>query len=893
MPKPLNHCHSLSIKQVFEQQKTSFFGLTEEEAEKRLRNFGLNELPKEKPLSSLQIFFLQFKSTLVYILIIAGLISLALGEEVDAYVIFLAVLINVVVGFIQENKAQNALNKLKELVILEAKVIRQDLTKIVRANGLVPGDIIVLEAGDKITADARLIEAKELETSEAALSGESQSIKKQVEKLDRGVVLAERSNMVYTGTVVLKGRAKAVVVATGEKTQLGQIAGMIKDIKEEQTPLQKKLSKFSLNLGVIILVLSFVILITGLFTGESFLVMFNTAVAVAVAAIPEGLVVAVTVILALGMKSLLKKQTLVRKLVAAETLGSTTVICTDKTGTLTEGEMRVTEVVTDSDGLDLINESQKIIKQSLGESFLLMQIAMLCNDATIQNENSDLKNWQILGSSTEKALLLAGAQIGLKKSSLNEKYPRLDEVPFDSERKFMATLHRHDGHNIVYLKGAPEIMLEKSNFVLQDDKEVKIYSDKRKELKSKYERLSRQGLRVLGFAYLKTPKDFQEIKINRPEEYLENLVLVGFVGIKDPLRPMVKETLESTAKAGIKSVIITGDNVMTARAIAEELGIKVDEQNLATGKDLIRWDDKELARKVKKIKIYARVTPNDKLRIVKAWQSHDEVVAMTGDGVNDAPALKQADVGIALGSGSAVTKETADLVLLDNGYHIILAAVERGRVIYDNIKKVVLYLLSDSFSEVILIFLSLFFGLPLPLIPVQILWINLVTDGFPHMALTLEPEEKEVMDEPPQELNKPILDFERKLLIAVISLVTAFTSLGLFYFFWKVMDDLELARTVTFASLGIDSLLYVFSCRTLRHSIFHSHFFRNRYLLVAVAMGAVLQLAAIYLPLFQNLLRTVPLGWMEWSVVLSVSGLVILLIEMIKWIFIVRHKKGL
>jgi Ca2+-transporting ATPase len=889
-PKP-NNWHAKELDEIFKEFQSNKNGLTDEEAGFRRQEYGFNELPKKKGLSKLTIVIAQFRSALVYILLVAAIVSFTLGEYIDAQIILAAILINVIVGFVQENKAQTALASLSKMVTLEIRVIRDGLEKIMESKYLVPGDVMVLEAGDKVAADARLFEAVELETAEASLTGESSPVNKKVESMPRGVALAERTSMVYSGTNVLKGRAKAMVVATGTGTEIGKIAKMLKEVDEEQTPLQKKLDRFSKSLGLFILGLSLFILVLGLLTGEPFGVMFNTAVAVAVAAIPEGLLVAVTVILALGMQSILKKKALVRKLVAAETLGSTTVICTDKTGTLTEGEMRVAEVVTDSCSLEMLAEGCQINKNTFAESYQLLNIGMICNDAIIQNEDEQMKDWQVLGSGTETALLLAAAQIGIKRKELEKRLPRLDEITFTSDRKYMATLHRQDHHKVIYFKGAPEILLKASGFVLQHDKEVKIYKDKRQEIIKKYELLSKKGLRVLALGYKKVPAEVSTLEENN--DLLKDVVLVGFVGIKDPLRPGVIKTLKGTEAAGIKTVMITGDNKITARFIARELGMEINERNIIEGEELLTIDDNKLKERVREFKVYARVSPGDKLRIVQAWQQNGEVVAMTGDGVNDAPALKQADVGIALGSGSQVAKETADLVLLDNSYQTIMAAVEQGRVIYDNIKKVILYLLSDSFSEVILVIGSLMMGLPLPLLPAQILWINLITDGFPDMALTLESEESEVMNEPPQERHKSILDMERKLLIGIISGFTAFTSLGIFYYFWKIVGDLELARTVTFVALGIDSLLYVFSCRTLRHSIFHSHFFSNKYLLLAVGLGGILQVLAVYVPFFQNVLRTVPLGLEEWLIIAMVNVLVILLIELVKWHFIAKHKQGL
>lgn len=884
--------HALSVGEVLKEFQTDANGLTQAEAAKRLKQFGFNQLPRQEPITWPRILLSQFKSALVYILLIAGLISFLLGEQTDAAVIFSAVLINVLVGFGQENKAHHALRKLSEMVVLRAKVIRNGQAEMILAREVVPGDILALEAGDQITADARLIMAKELEINEAPLTGEARPALKQTEPLGKGVVLAERASMVYAGTTLLKGRGQAIVIATGLQTNLGKIALLIKEVKEEPTPLQKKLNVFSSRLGLLVLAIAAVIFISGLAAGYDFLIMFNTAVAVAVSAIPEGLAVAVTIILALGMRNLLKQNALTRSLAAAETLGSTSVICTDKTGTITEGEMRLAETITDAHSIDIINNGHQIKAEGLTEQHLLLTIGLLCNNAVIQNENQDLKEWVVLGSATDKALLLAGEQIGLKRKTLEHDYPRLDEIPFESSRRFMATLHQYDAsQNIIYFKGAPELIMSASSFVQQGDQPIKIYSAKRTELESKYRSLSKKGLRVLGLSYLLAPKEVKRITMESIKEFFKDLVFVGLAGIKDPLRPGVKETLLKAKAAGIKSVIITGDNAITAREIAKELGLGLGEHNIIQGSQLAELDDEQLLKRVEDLEIYARVTPADKLRIISAWQTKGEVVAMTGDGVNDAPALRQADIGIALGSATDVAKATADLVLLDNSYQTIVEAVELGRVIYDNIKKVILYFLSDSFVELFVILGSLALGLPLPLLPAQILWVNLVNDSAPALALTVDPEEEGVMRELPQQRHQPILDKERRVLIGVISLVSAGTILGVFYYFYKVLGDLALARTMAFAILGLDSLLYVFSCRSLRHSIFNANFFRNYYLLGAVALGALMQLAAIYWPPLQKVFQTAPLGLSEWGLILGLCSLTVVAIEIIKQMFVPKIAK--
>ncbi len=873
--------HSFGINVVYRRLHTTVEGLNTAEAKKRIKTIGTNTLPRGKRLTRIAIFFGQFKSALIYILLMAGVVSMFLGEHIDAYIIFVAVFLNVIIGFIQEGKAQKALQKLQSVIVARALVLRDGGKKIINATDLVPGDIIFLKAGDRIPADARLIEAHDLEVAEAALTGESAPVDKTIDRMSKGLALADRKNMLYMSTLVSHGLGKAVVIATGINTEIGKIAKLLKETEDEATPLQKKLDKFSRKLGIIILFICLAIFGIGVAYGNDMVLMFNTAVAIAVAAIPEGLAVAVTVILAIGMQRILKKKALVKRLVAAETLGSTTVICTDKTGTLTEGEMRVVNVVTAGQEFDFN------IKKSLSSSLSVitaLKIATICNNAEFDREG------RAIGSSTEKALLLAGSQLGLQRQNLEKNLPRIDEIPFESVNKYMATAHKlSKTKKIVYFKGAPEYLLEASNRVDKDGEIIKLTPKTRKELKAKLSKLAKKKLRVVAVAY-KEEKLGPELD---EETALDKLIIVGFLAMKDPLRPDTKKTLHLIGKAGVRTVIITGDNKDTARAIAEDLGLKIGKEGIIEGKDMLNMSDIELAKVVKKIVIYARVSPHDKLRIVKALQSHGEVVAMTGDGINDAPALKQADIGVALGSGTDIAKETADLVLINNNYSAIAAAVEQGRVIYDNIKKVILYLLSDSFSEVLLIMGSLILGWPLPLLPAQILWINLVTDGFPNMALTVEPEEKEIMNEPPQERQKPILDTERNIIIATISIVTAISSLIIFHLYYTHTGDLSLARSLVFATLGVDSLLYVFSCRSLRHSVIHTGFFANKFLLLAVAGGFVIQLAALYVPFFQRVLRTTALNLFEWGIVLFTSLIVIILIELIKYIFIVRHKRAL
>lgn len=897
---PKQKFFNLSIEETLKVLKTKKEGLPVEEANTRLKRHGPNKLPEKKRTTWFFLLLSQFKNALVYILLGAALISLILNDLIDMYVILAAVLVNVVVGFIQEYKASKAMEKLEKVITPLAQVRREGQEQEIKAAQLVPGDIVILKAGDKVPADGRLLSTNDLEVNEASLTGESAPVKKDSAKLKPDLVLAEQKNTVFLGTVVTQGIGELVVVRTGIHTELGKIAMLIKETPEEKTPFQKRLDRFSRLLGFITLGVSSLIFILGLVEGISFVQIFTTSVAIAVSAIPEGLVVAVTAILAVGMQRILKQKALVKKLVAAETLGSTTVICTDKTGTLTLGDMRVSQLVTLNHDLAPGKHLTKTgkMKEKI-ELVRLLKIGVLSNDAVIQNPKDEFISWKIFGNPTERSLLLVGAELGFYRQELEKEEPRLDEVPFDSEKKYMLTLHRLQKRKVIYLKGAPEKVLKMSKQIQAGQSVKKLDDPLRKKFQEKFEEMSKRGLRILAFAYQRVKSEIVNLDdAKKLKGFLSDYIFVGFVAIKDPLRPETKETIKLCKKAGLNVVMITGDHRLTAQAIAQELGLKSNQQNILEGKELQKLSHKELARKVKGITVYARVTPKDKLQIIDAWQEKGEVVAMTGDGVNDAPALKAADIGIAVGSGSDVAKETSDMVILDDNFRTIVAAVEQGRIIFDNIKKVVLYLLSDSFAEILLITsaitMSGFFidNFPLPLLASQILWINLIDDSFPAIALTFEPGEREVMEEKPSGKHQSLFVPEMKVLTVVISLFTGFVN---FFLFWYVIHhgwSVGHAQTLIFANLGIDSLIYVFSVRSMRHSVFSKNILSNRYLLYAVGMGVFLQLTAVYFGPFQKLLSTVPLVMEDWLIIILSSILNIGLIEITKYIFILKKRKS-
>lgn len=877
-------------------------GLLDKEAFLRQKKFGKNQLPEEKPLSLLKIFFSQLKNPLIYILIAAGFITLFFREWTDSIVIFGAVILNVLVGFFQEKKANQALRALKKIIKTEAQVIREGRERNIDSEDLVPGDIIVFTSGNKIPADARLFEAHHLRINEAPLTGESLSVQKIKDILPKETPLADRDNMVYMGCTIENGLGKAIVTAIGKDAQIGKIAALVRETEETKTPLQEKITHFSKMAGVAIAIIAFLIFTEGVIKGRDFLEMFMTSIALAVAAIPEGLPVALTVILALGMQRIFKKNGLVRKLAAAEVLGSTSVIAVDKTLTLTEGRMAVFETITQ--GMKIKFDEFKIKHRKDHE--LLLKIAVLTSEAFIENPDDSYPLWLIRGRPTDKALILAGAEVGLKKPVLDKVYAKIDEIPFNSENKFIAVLvqarpaldgisrhtkisHIRDpiiggAHQAILASGAPEKIIARSSL---KDKDIS-------ELNKELEDMTGRGLRVVAVAYKGIADHKTEINGERSRtmaEEINGLTFVGFIGLKDPLRPEAKEAILLCKKAGMRPIIVTGDHLLTAKAVAKDLGLKTGGENIVQGSELDKMSDEEFSKKIKNIEVYARVEPHHKLRIIDVWQKQGEVVAMTGDGINDAPALKKSDIGVALGSGTDVAKEVSDLVLLTDNFNIILSAVEEGRIIIDNIRKIITYLLSDSFTETILIGASIILGLPLPVSAIQILWVNLIEDGFPNLALAFEPKEKDVLLRKPEGRNIKLLTREMKVIIFIIGILTDFI---LFLIFWRLLGgnyDIQYVRTIIFAALGIDSLFYVFSCKSLRQNIWKINPFSNIFLVISTAFGFLMLLSAVYFAPFQTLLKTVPLGFKEWLIVAMLGIVNVLLIELVKYIFIVRKKR--
>jgi len=881
----MNHTwHAFTLEKIFNELETREKGLSDTEVKNKLKQYGQNILPKERSYSKFLLFLSQFNNPLVLIFFVAGVVSLYLGHYSDAIFIIVVLFINTIVGFYQENKANDSLQTLRSMVKIPAQVLRGDNLKEIDSTELVPGDIVFLHAGNKVPADARLIEAKGLKVDESNLTGEWVAIAKLTGEVPENTQLSDRFNMVFMGSIVEEGTAKVIVVETGSRTAVGDIVSLLRETKERKTPLQEKMSALSRTVGIFILGLVGIIIIGGYINGQSFADIFVVSLALAVSVTPAGLLPAVTVILALGMRRILKHKGLVRKLIANETLGSVTVICTDKTGTLTEGKMQVSHILTGTQEL-LSNNKDPIVDikstNGLEAHIIALKAGVLVNDAFIENPNDEFHDWVVRGNPTGRALLVAGAHAGLSKKKLEEEYPVIDNLSFNSDLKYSASLHaKPDGGKILYVLGAPEVLAEKSiNFYVSGKKD-KLDSDVHTKLLQKLDSLTQNGLRVVGCSFREFSKD-EEIK-DSIDSLVQNLTLVGYIALKDPLRVDAKSSIALTKRAGIRTILITGDHKLTARSIALEVGIPATSDKILEGKDLEALSDKQLEEKVGTISIYARVSPSHKLRIVNALQNQGEVVAMLGDGVNDAPALKVADVGVVVGSGTDVAKEVADIVLLEDSFSTVIKAVEQGRIIFQNIRKVFVYLIADDFSELFIFLAAMIFGLPLPLLTAQILWINLVEDGLPDIALTTEQETVGVMDEKPRSPDEPILNKPMKKWLASIFFISGLAAFLLFFVFWKITGDLDKTRTIVFTLMCFDSLVFAFSVRSFKRPMFRKDIFSNKILVGAVLIGFILIIASLYLRPLQILLSTQPLLLMDWVTIVAISIVEIVLIEWFK-----------
>jgi P-type Ca2+ transporter type 2C len=850
-------------------------GLSSSEAAERLGRAGPNVLVETPGKTRFQIVWEQLTSVMVLVLIAAGVISLLLGELVDALAIAAIVMLNAALGFQQEYRAERAMAALKQLAVPLVKVRRDARPVAVPAHDVVPGDVILLEAGDVVPADARLFSSPNLRVQEASLTGESQAVEKDAEaSIAVEAALADRHTMVYMGTAVAYGRGEAVVVATGMHTELGRIAAAMQAVEREPTPLQRRLEHLARWLAAIALVLVGIIFVLGLLRGEDVRLTFLTAISLAVAAVPEGLPAVVTVTLALGAQRMLRRRALVRKLLAVETLGSVSVICSDKTGTLTQNRMTATILIVGGERFEVATWEGTRGAPGLE---LALTAGALCNDAFIRVVAGDGAHPETVGDPTEVALAIAASRMDLWKSDLEADYPRIAELPFDSVRKRMLTVHRVGAQGlprlgasyVAFAKGAPDTLLETCSTEWSPHGIRPLSEGTRSTIMQRNAELASEGLRVLGVA-------FRPLSDPDPARAERDLTFVGLVGIIDPPRPEVQQAVQKCAAAGVRPVMITGDHPLTAAAIARQLGIGGG--HVLSGRDLDELDESGLDRAVASTSVYARVAPEHKLGIVAALQKRGEVVAMTGDGVNDAPALKQANIGVAMGvEGTEVAREAADMVLLDDNFATIVAAVEEGRVIYDNIRKFLKYLLATNAGELWVMLLGPLFGLPLPLLPLQILWINLVTDGLPALALSVERPERDVMARPPRQSSESLLGDGMLWHIGWVGLLIGGVSLGIGLWGWQAGNPAW--QSMVFTTLALLQIAHVLAIRVERASVLGRVFFANRALLGSVLLLVGLQLAVLYIPWLQTVFTTVPLTWSELLLCAVASSVVFWAVE--------------
>lgn len=864
--------YALPVGEVLGRLGTTPDGLPDAEVRRRLTQFGRNELRREKKRSSIIAFLNQFRSPLIYILLIAAVLSFASSHIVDGAVILAVVILNSIMGFFQESRAEEALESLRQLSALQATVIRQGEEEDVDSAGLVPGDVIMLETGDKVPADGRLFVAVNLKVDEAALTGESVPADKDTEPVSEDTPLAERRDMVFSGTTVAYGRGLAVVTDTGMTTQIGRIAEQVAEEPHALTPVQRKLARLGAHLGVAGLAVAGFVVGAGLLRKMSVYEVFFLGVAAAVSFIPEGLPAVVTVVMAVGVQRMARRNAVIRKLPAVETLGSATVICTDKTGTLTKNELTVQEGYTPQttftvtgqgyspEGAVLVRGTE-ISSGDHPDVELLMTAMVLCNDARVHYEE-DEQTWRVIGDPTEGALVVAGDKLGLRKHDLEGEQPRLSEVPFDSDKRYMATLHRRpDGSRVIYVKGAPERLVAMSDRYYRIDGPREITSDARAEFAGFDAEMAAGALRVLAAAYKEMPPETSEIESADVES---GLTFLGAVGMMDPPREEAKEAIRQAKEAGIRVIMITGDHMDTARTIAERLGLLDEGGRAVPGRALDAMTDEQLQRAVRSITVVARAEPEHKIRIVRALRSRGQIVAMTGDGVNDAPALKLADIGISMGrTGTDVAKEASDMVLADDNFATIVAAIEQGRSIYANIRRVVIYLVATNSGEILIYVTTLLAGLPIPLLPAQILWINLVTDGFCTVPLALEPKEVGVLKRPPRNPREPVITGHMAFRIAYFALFMLAGTFGLYS--WELGNaGLARARTYAFVVMAVYQVFNALNVRSSRHSIFKIGFFSNPYILIGAGASVVAQVIAVQVPFFEFAFRTVPLSLGEW-----------------------------
>ena len=888
--------HSLQSNEVIRKLKSDpTRGLSHNDASGRLQQFGLNELPKPKRRTLLSIFLHQFLSPLIYLLIVAAGIAFFIGEARDALVILVVVILNSVIGAYQEGRAEQSLEALRQLSKLKARILRSGQEQIIEARRIVPGDILVLSSGDAVPADARLIEASTMTVAEAPLTGESLPVPKSITQLDENTPLADRQNMIFAGTHITTGRGLAIVTTTGVNNEIGKIAHLATTTEQPKTQLELRIKQFGRYLALAAIAIFFLVIGAGLLRGIPFAQIFMLAISQMVSLVPEGLPVAMTIALAIGVQRMARKGTVIRRLAAVETLGSTTVICTDKTGTLTRNEMVVTSIYLPAGQRTItvsgvgyepkgyfMEREHKLAPDKDKTLSKLLEASALCNDSQLLAPDTSSPQWRMIGDPTEGALLTLVAKSGLDPIYIRNQYPRTAELPFDSDSKMMATEHSDEGKSIVYLKGAPEILLELCDSIYHDGKIETLDKKVRAEVHAAAKKMADSALRLLAIGFVR------DVCIDESKGFTafsRKITLIGLIGELDPPRDEVAASVRECRLAGIKPVMVTGDHKATALAIAQALGISQNNDLAIDGQELDLLSDEDLIEKIDRISVFARVHPAQKLRIVEAYQKKGNIVAMTGDGVNDAPALVRANVGVAMGiTGTDVAKEAAKIVITDDNFATIVSAVAEGRLVYQNIKKLILFLFVTSIDEVVVLFLALFLGYPIPLAAVQILWINLVTEGTLTVNLIMEPAEGDEMQRPPTPVSQPLLD--RSLLSRIPLMVSASVISTFGWFAYRTSQGAPIAQvqTETFTILAVCQWFNVLNCRSALRSAFSWDLLKNPWLIGGLVIGNLLHLLVIYWPPLSQFFHTVPIDAMQFFAIGAIASLVLWVEELRKFI---------
>ncbi|PIT84755.1 calcium-translocating P-type ATPase, SERCA-type [Candidatus Micrarchaeota archaeon CG10_big_fil_rev_8_21_14_0_10_45_29] len=871
----MGNYYNISAKEALEQLNSKFEGLGSAEASRRLLREGENILQEGKKISPIAIFLRQFKSFMVLILIVAAAVSALIGEEFDAIVILVIVVLNAVLGFVQEYKAEKAIEALRKLSAPKARVLRDGHEIEIDSRKLVTGDIIILEAGMRVPADARILEEASLQIDESMLTGESNPSKKHFEAIRGSPSLQDMANMVFMGSNVARGRAKALVCATGMNTEMGKIASLISGEKERDTPMQVKISRMGRTIGYAVLALCAIVFATGVirdyfstgsFVAENISSLFLASVALVVAAVPEGLPAIVTISMALGVSRMVKRHALIRRLPSVETLGSTDIICSDKTGTLTKNEMTVRKIFLGGKFISVSGEGYSSSGKfsydgggSAGGADLreLLIAGALCNDSKLEKKKG---KFHMLGDPTEAALLASASKMKISKKQIDARFARIDEIPFDSKRKMMSTIHRQGKGKIAYVKGAPDVIISKCKYILKNGKAKKINAKERRQILEANEKMASSALRVLAFAYKKMPASSPSANAE------QSIVFIGLQAMIDPPRPEVGAAIAKCKKAGIRTIMVTGDFKLTAIAIAKEIGLLQEGDLAIDGSELERMNDSKLSKIIEKVRIFARVSPSHKVRILSALRARGHIVAMTGDGVNDAPALKKADIGVAMGlMGTDVAREASDMVLTDDNFASIVNAVEEGRGVYESIRQFVQYTLSSNLGELLVIFIAVIIGWPLPLIAIQILWINLLTDGLPGLALGLDPHSKDIMAASPRRRHEDIITSN---MVENVLLLGCIMGAGTLFLYSLYGIGSAIANSVAFSALIIFQMFHVL---TYKAQNFCFDFIKNKFVSLAIIISILLQIVVLYTPL-NALFKTVPLGVSEWVAILLVSS---------------------